>query len=657
MKRNLFFKIRTGIFILGVTGTLLQSCSGYLDVVPDNIATIDNAFTDRYACEGYLFTCYSYLPCYGNVIEMPGFMGGNELFTYTTPLNRMDQTMVGLSLGLQNKNSPVANCWDGENHAVPLYKAIRDCNIFLENVDKPYDLQKYERDRWVAEVTFLKAFYHFYLMQSYGPVVIVDNNLPVSAGIDEMSQYRTPFDECVNYVSTLLDSAAAHLPLKITDRTTQLGRATKPIALAVKAKLLAMAASPLFNGNSTYSGVADNRGVNLFNPDYDRQKWARAAEACKAAIGAAEEAGFGLLYPEDVPQTYVLNDTLLQQYNLRMILYSKWNKELLWGSVKGNYKNGTNGIQDLSGCKISTKELTQVNVGQKIVPTFETVEAYYSKNGVPITEDKEYDYANRFRLREASEKDKWYIRTGEQTANLHFDREPRFYASVGFDRAIWWGNGSYDFTNSNYNDQGIVRYVQGRAGETAGKSASDYYSVTGYYAKKLNNPLDETGENASDDWGGDATIPYPIIRMADLYLLYAEALNEASDAPPAEAYRYIDMVRERAGLEGVVESWRKYSTVPDKPSTKEGFRSIIQQERQIELAMEGPYFWDVRRWKKGEELWNVNVRSWNIYGETAEDYYRTIIVDKRVFQVKNYLWPVKESNLAVNRNLKQNFGW
>jgi hypothetical protein len=657
MRRNtLLLRIVWGLFAL-TTGTILHSCSDYLDVVPDNIPTIDHAFADRHACEGYLFTCYSYLPRYGNVYETPDFMGSDELFTYDTPLNRMDRRMISLSLGFQNANDPFSNPWDGTQNAQPLYKAIRDCNIFLENVDKPYDLEEYERIRWEAEVKFLKAFYHFYLMQYYGPIIIVDENMPVSASIDEMCQYRVPFDECVSYVSNLLDTAASYLPLKITDRTNELGRATKPIALAVKAKLLTMAASPLFNGNNDYAEIIDNREVKLFNTEYDQQKWVKAAEACREAIASAEEAGFGLLYAGDIPQTYTLNDTLQQQYNLRMILFNKWNKEMLWGSVKGNYKSGDSGLQDVTGCKISSKEVSQTNVRQQMVPSFETVEAYYTKNGVPINEDKEFDYSGRFNLRKATEAYKWYIKTGEETVNLHFDREPRFYASIGFDRAIWWGNGSYEFDESKYNDDGIVRYIHGRGGETAGKTATDYYSVTGYWAKKLNNPLDETGDNAPDDWGGENSMPYPIIRMADLYLLYAEALNEASDAPPAEAYHFIDLVRERAGLEGVKESWQNYSTAPDKPLTKEGFRSIIHQERQIELSMEGPRFWDVRRWKEAEKLWNINVRTWNIYGETAEDFYKPIIVDKRVFTRKDYLWPIKEYNLSVNHNLVQNFGW
>ncbi|MDR3251486.1 MAG: RagB/SusD family nutrient uptake outer membrane protein [Tannerella sp.] len=450
--KHTFIKLFRAIILVSASFIMLPSCSDYLDVVPDNIPTLDHAFADRFACEGFLFTCYSYLPRYGYVYGVPDFLSSDEFFTYDTPLNRMDRTTINIALGLQSVSDPAYNTWDGTRQARPLYQAIRDCNIFLENVDRPYDLEEYEKVRWVAEVNFLKAFYHFHMMQCYGPIILMDNNMPVSATPDEVAQYRTPFDECVDYVSNLLDIAAKDLPPTIVDRSNELGRATRPMALALKARLLAMAASPLFNGNSDYVNVVDNRGVKLFNTTFDQEKWVKAANACKEAIEAAEQADFGLLQEQDVQQQYALNDTLKQQFNLRMILYSKWNKEMLWASVRGNYKNDDNGIQDVSGCKISMKELGQVHVRQTLAPTFSLVETYYTRNGVPINEDKDFDYNSRYLTRMATRQDRWYIREGEETANLHFDREPRFYSSIGFDRAIWWGNGSYDFSDANYAD-------------------------------------------------------------------------------------------------------------------------------------------------------------------------------------------------------------
>jgi hypothetical protein len=122
-------------------------------------------------------------------------------------------------------------------------------------------------------------------------------------------------------------------------------------------------------------------------------------------------------------------------------------------------------------------------------------------------------------------------------------------------------------------------------------------------------------------------------------------------------YHYVDTVRARAGLEGVVTSWDKYSNLRSKPSTKEGMRDIIRQERTIELAFEGKRFWDVRRWKTAFELLNRPIRGWNIMGATTEEYYNIVMVEAPSFTTKEYLWPIKDSELRTNKNLIQNPGW
>ena len=104
-------------------------------------------------------------------------------------------------------------------------------------------------------------------------------------------------------------------------------------------------------------------------------------------------------------------------------------------------------------------------------------------------------------------------------------------------------------------------------------------------------------------------------------------------------------------------AWQKYSIYPDKPLSKEGLREIIHRERRIELAMEGARTWDLRRWKEAENELNKDVRTWNIDGADKEDYYNVISIDRRSFTRKEYLWPIKEYNLTVNKNLVQNYGW
>ena len=106
-------------------------------------------------------------------------------------------------------------------------------------------------------------------LQLYGPIVLVKENLPLSASPEEVKVYREPVDECVDYIVELLDDAIPDLPPTIPDPTTEQGRISRTIALAVKAKALAWAASPLFNGNPDYKEWIDNRSKQLISDTYD----------------------------------------------------------------------------------------------------------------------------------------------------------------------------------------------------------------------------------------------------------------------------------------------------------------------------------------------------------------------------------------------------
>src|SRR5690606_26359058 len=113
---------------------------------------------------------------------------------------------------------------------------------------------------------------------------------------------------------------------------------------------------------------------------------------------------------------------------------------------------------------------------------------------------------------------------------------------------------------------------------------------------------------------------FPLLRLADLYLLYAEALNEVKSQPDEEVWYWIDQIREKAGLKGVIESWQYAALNPDAPKNKTEMRKIIRKERLIELAFEGQRFWDVRRWKIAEQFWNLKPTSWSD-SRISEEFY------------------------------------
>ena len=164
--------------------------------------------------------------------------------------------------------------------------------------------------------------------------------------------------------------------------------------------------------------------------------------------------------------------------------------------------------------------------------------------------------------------------------------------------------------------------------------------------------------------------PFPIVRLADLYLMYAEALLESVSGDsdiPEEIYDCLRVIRERSGLKksdkepidigDVREAWKAYSINPEKATTKAGLREIIRRERQVELALEGQRYYDIRRWKLASKEFNKPVRGWNVGESTTEDFYRIRYIYNQKFYQRDYLWPIKEQSLIINTNLIQNPGW
>lgn len=629
---------------------LCGACADYLDIAPDDIATIDYAFYTRASAEKFLATCYSALPAIGDPANDPAIMGSDEVWNY---YSEGEGTGTGkfaayyIKLGKQNVNDPYMNYWDGGRQGKNLWQGIRNCNIFLDNINQVgLELTGTERDRWVAEVKFIKAYLHYYLMRMYGPIPLMRTSYSVETTTEEVRVYRDTWDDCVNYVIQLIDESVPNLPLKIEQKATEMGRITQAIALAIKAEILVTSASPLFNGNEEYKNLADNRGVRIFSQEYDVEKWKRAAVACKNAIDTCLLAGHDF-YKFNEP--YIMSDSTKLVNTLRCVFSTRYNEEIIWGMTKYTVKN----YEFHTLPYFEQRFQSTIPWRPLIAPAMRMAELYYSKNGVPIEEDKYYDYKHRFDVDVASDDHYYYIQQDFRTAKLHMNREARFYANLAFDGSWWWGNGRYQDvgTTPATSAPWPMRMKQK---DIMGKQGSLRYSITGYWAKKPSHY--ETYVTSSG--GGDQyRFSFPIIRLADLYLLYAEALNESNSAPTSEVYDCVDKVRERAGLEGVLSSWANYSNIPNKPTTQEGMREIIQRERMIELSFEGKRFWDLRRWKLAQSVIPGTIKSWNIEASKEEEYYHVIPIDNINFTTKEYLWPIKAHSLRVNTNLVQNPYW
>jgi len=617
-------------------GSLSTSCNKYLDIVPDSVGTLEYAFRNRNEAENYLFGVYSTMQRLSDVIYNPGFTTSAEVIYPVLETQYFNSAGFNLIRGMQTSGNPILAQWDN------MYKAIRRCNIMLENMDKPIDLRDDEKKRWTAETKFLKAYYHYYLIKMYGPVVLIKENNAVDADIDLTKRKRATLDESFEYVISLMDEAIADLPLRIDNRVQEFGRITKFIALSVKAEMLVTAASPLFNGNPDYADFKDKDGTALFPQDYDPQKWEKAVVACREAIEECESIGLKLY--TDVPTSNVgnISSSLKEILSFHNIITQRWeeNPELIWGLNFGfDYQGFT--MPKLTARAAGMSNTYPSNWAVPIGMT----EVFYTKNGVPILEDKTWNYSERNQLKAGDDLHKHVIRLGYETVNSHFNRERRFYASLGFDGGIWFGNGISD------EDQAYHVQARGLSG-IAGPKSMNARNITGYWPKKLVNYLTVMDENFTP-----VDFKVPMIRLAGLYLLYAEALNEASESPSEEVYSYLDRVRERAGIPKVREAWAAFSNNPAKALSKNGLRQIIHQERRIELAFEGQSGWDLRRWKELQNVLSKPLQGWQVDEENAISYYRPVPVLNPIFGLRDYLWPLNNTDVVINENLSQNPYW
>lgn len=629
------------ISILFTVLFMTSSCKKYLNVIPDNIPTIDNAFTMRSEAEKYLYTCYSYMPKDGDLGSDPSILGGDELWAIYQPGRPEFNHYIfeGLARGGQATVGPIVGYYWSD-----MYKAIRDCNIFLENVEKVPDLTAVEKLEWIAEVKTLKAYYHFYLVRMYGPVPLLKENFKIDELIENTKVPRAPADSCFKYIVTLLDEAKGDLSLTVGNRNKMLGRITQAVAYALKAKVMVTAASPLFNGNSDMSALKNNDGTLLFNSSVSSEKWVQAAVACKEAIDICEKAGNRLYkFNPSVPR-FKLSDSTRTGLSIRNAFAERWNEEIIWA----NTQSISNLTQKVAAVKVDHRYLDNPRIISELAPPLKMVELFYSDKGVPIYEDKTWN-TGKLILRTATSKEERYIRKDYVTSALNFDRESRFYANLGFDGGVWYGQGSEDDGNPN-----SLFFVSSRKGQPNGKVEADYGSPTGYYVKKYVNWENVQGNSVNDYKVTE--YPWPIFRLAQLYLLYAEALNEA-DGDKAQMFKYINEVRDRAKLPTVQFSWANYSTNPSKYTSKTGMRQIIHQEQLIEMAFEGSRFWDIRRWKEAIPEYRKPVEGWDIEQSNPDYYYRRRVLYVQNFSTKDYFWPIKDNDILINKNLVQNIGW
>ena len=624
--------------------SLFTSCEDYLDIVPDGTQELSLLFNRKETAYNALANCYSYLP------QNDGTYASYVLLSdeVAVPIPK-EPNSIKLMKGQQSVSEPLMGYWSGFSAVGrgqgSLWEGIRSCNTLAENIDLVVDMTQEEKNQWKAEVKFLKAYFHFLLVSNYGPIPIVDTNLSISASDTEVRLDRKTVDECFSYIVETIDAAIIDLPEKVLGNN-DVGRIDKVIAKAIKSKVLLYGASPLFNGNtSLYSNFVNVEGEHFFNQNYEDLKWESAVQASKDALDAAITQGAAMYYFTDTAPLFDSSNfqfkLVRDQYNNRFAITDPWNSELLWG----NSSPVTNGqywqIQSPAMMKDPSSSSVEAS-WQWLSPSLRMAETYYTKNGLPISEDLSFEYAERYNTTTIAFNQRFYAQFANRTAKLNLNREARFYSALGFDRGInrTWGS---------------LWKLKMRKGETHGRIANTGdYLVTGYALKKLVHQ-----DSEGDTYNKAITYPWPMVRLSELYLNYAEALNEFS-GPSQEVYDALNKIRERAGIPSVEEAWSNatYAATLNKHTTQDGLREIIQQERMIELAFEGHRYYDIRRWKLAEKYFTTPIQGWSVDEDSETNYYQIMDVSQRSFNTpRDYLQPISFTELSRNPNLIQNPGW
>jgi hypothetical protein len=659
--------VRKMLFLAGLA--FVSACADYLDIVPDGTMKIENIFIQRSEALHALAKVYSYIPPY-DATHMSPMLLGDEWIGRIDYDNNNDQLIpFRIMRGLQSVESTPMGYWSGtgqgDRKASDLYEGIRQANVFLQYIHLVPDMTDDEKADWSAQVKFLKAYYHFILLQHYGPIVIVDNIVdPGETSKDILYPSRSKVEDCFDYIINLIDEA---IP-KLSTRTISfdLGQIDQTIAKSIKARVLLFRASPFFNGNrETFGDFYDHDGEPFFPQVYDREKWKDALDAINDAITACESVELGLYRYNKVFYTYDTTDIrrnperMQMFYDLRCVITDPWNKELVWGysNINNFYSTSWDEIPKAANIRLPSgadyqtgggrgPQNSTVSSGQWLAATYNMVERYYTKNGLPIDEDPEFDENKKYNIvTTPGIEDPGYdeisglMQPGVDVINLYLNRELRFYANLGI-------SGGY-FRSHRYKIKGMMFY-----NAEGGRDTHEEYLCTGIGVQKFVHP-----ESASDWTFWQIPFPYPIIRMADLYLMKAEVLNEYYDTPTQEVYDAINKVRQRAGIPDVEDAWKNAEVHPDYHLSKDGMREIILRERSIELAFEGSRYWDMIRHRRATTEFSNAILGWNTLGESARTFFVLEPKQSRKFSTTNYLFPIDLNEINTNSNLIQNPGW
>jgi hypothetical protein len=572
--------------VLLIVFTAVACKENPLDITPDGRLSLDDTFSESETTISYLNTTYGYIPRYGTNYFFNAMLAGITDNGYDADVVEGGAGVVAPSWydgGLTPTNNPInAPGWNSYFYN-NWWQGIRKANVFLANIDDATLSQEREaeRPRLKAEAKVLRAYFYLELIKAHGGMPVIDEQLPPD--FDYSTLERDSFEEVVQFIVQNCEEAIEEpsLPWRITDNN-EAGRFTKAIAHAIKSEALLYNASPLWNSEN------------------DPSKWQAAAEASKEALDLLTSNGYEL-YPD------------YEEYFLRAADYNDnpSDKETIF-EITG----AMNQITEVN--QLPTPGLPQFKAGT--TPSQELVDAYdMQSTGEPAILGYEDENHLQPIINPSS---------GYDPENPYEDRDPRFYATVWYNGALFGDVGGMQSHELEIYDGGIEEI----------RASDRRYTNTGYYLRKFVDPQVRTVS------GGQST--FKRFRLAEIYLNYAEAANEAN-GPTGEVYDAINTVRARVNM----------PALPTDLSQKE-MRDRIRNERRVELAMEEHRFWDIRRWEILDQTGKlVTGLRWTNNGDGTFSGERFIVDEKESWEDRYLIFPIPLDEISKMEDFEQNPGW
>ena len=649
---KLIYKIARISRILLIPCCLLTSCN-YLDVIPPAQADFDDTMKDEASTLGFLYTCYGYVPR----VHPFNFQSFEYSADEIASPKMWDDYQQQMAWGILSPS--YYNSWGGDDMNIwtPSYNWLGYVHHFLSLIDElhPIGVTDDDKAQYKAECYFLEAYYHFRVLQAFGPRPLITEKVDPNITNDGIPG-RSHFDYCVDYIVNKLDDAAHILPAVRT--TEDLGRATSTICKCLKARVLLYAASPLWNGSffdpnwKNVNYETPEYGKELVNTTYKKEKWDRALIACQQALTAADDAGYKLFDIEtankkaerdgvglpfipgkedDTPENKKFKERVRMFQYLVTANEGDNNKEIIWGQrIDADVTNGGEATDSrLPNRVVKKSDGTLVGGWAGLAPTLYAVQHFYTENGELPELDAKFpvkkDWYTRFYEGATSPALATNNLDGEDVKNdiikLNANREARFYAWIAFDGCEY---------AKKIND-GNPLWINFKNTNTNGWHASDERNVvgTGYLSKKYIDPNIKFSANGSRTHNPSRR---PFIRMAELYLNLAECYAALDDAP--NAIINLNIVRKRAGIKELKTTDLSTMSITE----------WVRNERFVELYEEGHRYYDLRRWAIAPQMLKAGLRyglNGLLKNPSFEEFNQPTLIDQPFKWVdRSYLLPI-----------------